>query len=49
METTRVWRIGVLPVFCITVTLSRTEYGAQVGFALQLYKLGLHFYMSLMD
>lgn len=48
MTETHTFRIGILPLFCFTITLGRDdEGGARLTMSLHLYKLGFHFGLSL--
>ncbi len=49
MIDTRIWRIGVLPLFSIALLLTRHEDGAHLGIHFHIYKLGFHMNLSILD
>lgn len=49
MTEARVFRIGIAPLFLLTLSLSRSEIGVHAGFAFHIYKFGLHVGLSAID
>lgn len=43
------FRVGVSPLFLLTLSVSRSEVGAHLGFAIHIYKFGLHVGLSSID
>ncbi len=44
-----VFRIGIAPLFLLTLSLSRSDLGVHAGFAFHIYKFGLHVGLSAID
>lgn len=42
-------RIGIAPLFLISIGLSRTEIGVHLSLAIHIYKFGLHLGLSSID
>lgn len=49
MTDARIIRIGIAPLFLISLSLSRSEIGVHAGFAFHIYKFGLHVGLSAID
>lgn len=49
MTEARVIRVGIAPLFLLTLSLSRSEVGVHAGFAIHIYKFGLHVGLSAID
>jgi hypothetical protein len=43
---TRVWRVGIVPLFILSLNLSRSEIGGHCNVSIHIYKFGLHFGLS---
>lgn len=49
MTEIRAIRMGIAPLFMLTLGLSRSEVGVHANIAIHIYKFGLHFGLSAID